>query len=166
MFRIILLRFPLLLMTLGLGISGAVMAVENMGEPYVETSQYQRVRDVDVYYGVMPAQIAGRFSSVRAEPAMHGGTLSASRNEYHLVVAIFDTNGKRITDAKVSARVRELGMEGTRKILEPMQIDDVTTFGNYFMLRQGGIYRLEIGVSRPATQSSENIEATFEYRLQ
>ncbi|HEU0186498.1 MAG TPA: hypothetical protein VFR06_01250 [Gallionellaceae bacterium] len=166
MYKIILCRFPMILVALGLGISNAALAVENMGQPYVETSQYQRVNDVDIYYGVMPAQIAGKFSSIRAEPEMHGGAPSAGRNEYHLVVALFDAGGNRIVDAKVSARVRELGMNGARKALEPMQIGDVTTFGNYFMLRQGGIYRLEIGVARPAKPGAQNIQATFEYRLQ
>lgn len=161
MFKFILHRFPALLVVLGLGISGAVIAVENMGQPYVETSQYQRVKNLNIYYGVMPAQIAGSFP----EPALHGGAPAAGRNEYHLVVAIFDASGKRIADARVTARVRELGMDGTQKILEPMQIGDVTTFGNYFVLRQGGIYRLEIGVSQPAKRASENIEAIFEYRL-
>src|SRR5512139_3061742 len=123
MFKLILRRFPVLLVFLGLGISGAVSAVENMGPPYVETSQYQRVQDLDVYYGVMPAQIARNVP----EPALHGRAPVAKGNEYHLVVAVFDASGKRIADARVSARVRELGMDGTQKILEPMRIGDVTT---------------------------------------
>lgn len=162
MSKIILHRFPAFLVVLGMVVSSAVSAVENMGQPYVETTQYQRVKDIDIYYGVMPAQIAGKFP----EPAKHGSALATGRNEYHLVVALFDASGKRITDARVTARVRELGMDGTRKSLEPMQIGDVTTYGNYFMLRAEGIYRLEIGVGRPAKNTPENIEAIFEYRLQ
>ena len=159
MFKIILHRLPVLIVFLALGLSGAASAVENMGQPYVETSQYQRVQDLDIYYGVMPAQIAGNFP----EPALHGRAPAARKNAYHLVVALFDASGKRISDARVSARVRELGMDGTQKILEPMLIGDVTTYGNYFVLRQGGIYRLEIAIARP---KDGNVEATFEYRLQ
>lgn len=162
MFKIILYRFAALLVLLGLGISGAATAVENMGQPYVEASQYQRVKDLDIYYGVMPAQIAANFP----EPALHGGALAANRNEYHLVVALFDASGQRVTDAKVTARVRELGTDGTRKILAPMRVGDVTTYGNFFVLRKDGIYRFEIGVSRPGKPASENTEAIFEYRLQ
>ncbi|HEY6094760.1 MAG TPA: hypothetical protein VIU93_07385 [Gallionellaceae bacterium] len=158
MFKIIFHRLPVLLVLVGLGISGAVNAVENMGQPYVEASQYQRVQDLDIYYGVMPAQIAGSFP----EPALHGGAPAARGNEYHFVVALFDHSGKRVTDARVTARVRELGMDGTQKRLEPMRIGDVTTFGNYFALRQGGIYRLEIEIVRA---KSAKVEATFEYRL-
>jgi hypothetical protein len=166
MFKIILCRFSsLLFVALGLGVYSAAMAVENMGLPYVETTQYQRVKDLDIYYGVMPVQIAGKSPATRDELLIHGG-VPANKNEYHFVVALFDASGKRITDAKVTARVRELGMVGVDKTMEPMQIGDVTSFGNYFELRHGGIYRLEIGIRSVAKQSQENIEAIFEYRLQ
>lgn len=173
MFTTILrISFVAFLLALGPGITSPAMAVENMGQPYVETTQYQRVKDIDIYYGVMPVQIAGKSPSIRHELEIHGG-VPANKNEYHLVVALFDKSGKRITDAQVTAQVRELGMEGTHKILEPMRIGDVTTFGNYFVLRHGGIYRIEIGILRPeigvnhfAKQHPEKIEATFDYRLQ
>lgn len=159
MFRIIFHSLSVLLVILGLGFSGSVSAIEDMGLSYVEPSQYQRVQDLDIYYGMMPAQIAGNFP----EHGVHGRSPAAGRDEYHLVVAVFDTSGKRIADARVSARVRELGMEGKQKNLEPMRVGNVTTYGNYFVLRQGGIYRLEIAIKRP---KNRNVAATFEYRLQ
>jgi hypothetical protein len=141
------------------------IAAENTGHHRVETGYYQRVMDLDVYYGVLPAEVAGKHLANHEERTMHGGA-PTSRNEYHLVVALFNTNGKRITDANVTATVGEFGMAGTRKTLEPMRIDNTTTFGNYFVLHAGRIYRIAIEVRRLGKQKAETIEALFDYRFQ
>lgn len=60
-----------------------------------------------------------------------------AKGNTNLVVALYDAGGKRIADANVDATVGEIGMAGTRKILEPMHIGNATTLGNYFSTRGG-----------------------------
>ena len=163
MFRNILCSLSAILVVFGLGIPGAAIAVDSRG-PYVESAQSQRVADIDFYYGLMPVQIMNQASSPGIERAMPGAGVPSRRSEYHLVVALFDQNGKRITEARVAAMVGEVGTVGVRKVLEPIQIGEVTTFGNYFVLREGGTYRIAIEVRRTGRQ--EKVEAVFDYRLQ
>lgn len=131
----------------------------------VETGSHQQVDGIDIYYGLLPAQIAGEHPPTHEERKMHGGVPSG-KNAYHLVVALYDAAGKRITDAEVAATVGEFGMAGTRKTLEPMRIADTTSFGNYFELRDRGIYRIAIEIHRSGKQGAETVEALFDYRLQ
>jgi hypothetical protein len=154
MFRQLLQRTFAILVAVGLAATSAAGAAE--------TSRHQRVGDVDIYYGILPAQVAGRHDPTHEERAMHGGVPPA-RDEYHLIVALYHKDGTRITDAQVSATVAELGMTGTRKKLDLMHIQDAPSFGNYFALRGTGPYRITLdvrvgGAARP-------IEANFEYRL-
>lgn len=152
------------LVTSSLMISGAAQAADPGREHRVETGKHQQVQGIDIYYGLLPAQIAGAHPPAHEEQKMHGGA-PAGKNEYHLVVALFDAGGKRITDAVVAATVGEFGMSGTRKALEPMRIADATSFGNYFLLRGAGIYRIAIEIKRTGKRP-ETIEALFDYRLQ
>jgi hypothetical protein len=79
-------RLLAFLAVLGLGIAATAIAAENTGHHRVETGYYQRVRGLDIYYGVVPAEIAGRHPSIHEEGGMHGGAPKGKR-EYHLVVA-------------------------------------------------------------------------------
>ena len=145
--------------------SNVVAAAETESGHRVETGSYQQVGSINVYYGVLPAQIAGKHPATHEEKTMHGG-VPEKRGEYHLIVALFDASGKRITDANVAATVGEFGMASNRKTLEPMRIVETTSFGNYFTLRKGVIYRIAIEIRRKGMQSSKPIEALFDYRIQ
>ena len=145
--------------------SGAAAATENMSSHRVETGQYQQIKGINIYYGLLPAQIAGKHPATHEERTMHGG-VPPGKNEYHLIVALYDASGKRISDADVTATVGEFGMASTRKTLEPMQIGEITSFGNYFLLRGSGLYRITIEIHRLGKQKPEAIEALFDYRLQ
>src|SRR5574340_1063634 len=111
-----------------------------------ETGLHQQVGGLDIYYGILPDQVAGRHEPTHEEQAMHGW-VPARKDEYHLVVAI-EEKGKRITDADVTASVEGLGLAGTRRKLEPMHIGGLMSFGNYFVLRGAGLYRIVIEVRR------------------
>lgn len=127
----------------------------------VESGQHAMVQGIEIYYGLMPAQVAGKHPLPHEERAMHGG-VSTGKDAYHLVIALFDTAGKRITEADVRATVADLGLAGTRKQLEPMRIDEATSFGGYFILSGDGPYRIAIEIRLPGTVKP--IEALFEYR--
>jgi hypothetical protein len=53
---------------------------------------------------------------------MHGH-VPKGPHEYHLVAAVFDAaTGARVSDAAVTAEVSGLGLSGSKRKLEPMQI--------------------------------------------
>ena len=91
---------------------------------------------------------------------MHGG-VPASPDYHHFMVALFDqASGKRIEDAQVEATLGEVGMGGTTKALEPMQMRGTTTFGNYFKMGEKGPYRVHLTIRRPG---ADEVEATLTF---
>lgn len=122
--------------------------------------QHKRVGGIDVYYGIMPAAIAGEHPVPHPEKSMHRG-VPAGKDSYHLVVALFDADGRRITDAKVRASVGELGMAGRRVALEAMPIADAMSYGNYVTLKGRGPYRIAVEVRLPGRE--QPVEALFDY---
>lgn len=154
MLRELLQRRFTILLALVLAALGNVMAAE--------TALHQKTGGIDVYYGILPAQVAGKHPITHEEKTMHGG-VPAGKADYHLVVALFDKRGVRITDAHVWATVGELGLAGKRKALEPMRINDAISFGNYYALHGAGPYRIAIEVRLPG--AARPVEALFDYRL-
>ncbi len=125
--------------------------------PYSKT-----VNGVTFYLGVMPAEIARGHPKEHPESTMHGSSPKGSGSQ-HIVVALFDAKtGERITDAKVSARVEQLGLTADHKDLDPMQIAGTVSYGNYYAMHSGGIYKIRVIVKRKG--ESRRIEAEFEYR--
>ena len=107
---------------------------------------YQVVDGVAIYLGLMPAQIIEGHPMSHTEAGMHGGVPAGSQSN-HVMVALFDAaTGKRIGDAMVKAAVGEMGMGLQWKTLEPMQIADTITYGNYFVMPENGIYRIQVRI--------------------
>ena len=52
------------------------------------------VAGVDIYYGMVPAQLAAKHPLSHEERTMHGGVKGA-KDAYHLLVALFDAKGER-----------------------------------------------------------------------
>jgi hypothetical protein len=125
---------------------------------------HQKVGDLDIFYGLLPAQVTKQHDPSHEESKMHGGA-SGKVNDYHLVVAIFDKDGKRVNDAEVKASIAELGLSGTLKSLTPMKTGETTSFGNYFSFRRPGLYRIDVEVRRPAAHE-KTLHALFDYRFQ
>lgn len=93
---------------------------------------------------------------------MHGG-VRGNRYTYHLVVALFDhVTQKRISDARVTAAVQEIGLSETRRKLEPMRTGDMISYGAYLDLGGTGPYRVKLEVRRPDRPGI--VSGQFEYR--
>ncbi|WP_024303449.1 hypothetical protein [Pseudogulbenkiania sp. MAI-1] len=147
----------MLILGLGLLASTAVAAESNGG-------QHLLLGNVDVYYGVMPAALVSAHPESHSENAMHGGT-PPSKYSYHLLVALFDhTTKQRITNARVTASVEEVGLASTQKKLEPMQIGRTTSYGAYFYMRSAGPYRVTLQVTQAGNH--QPLTGQFEYRPQ
>ncbi len=139
----------------------ALTALSVFSAQPAETGQVTRVSGIDVFYGVIPAEIIRGHPAGHAETKMHGGVPRGS-GQHHLIVSLFDVKtGKRIEDAQVSARIAEPGLAPQRRILEPMQFAGTVTYGNFFSMGSPGPYRIEVEV-RPNGGSTAQI--VFEYR--
>jgi hypothetical protein len=123
-----------------------------------ETRQRTTAGGIEIFYGFLPAEVADRHTAVHDAQPMHGG---ARRGDYHLMVALYDQAGQRITDAGVRATVGELGLAGTAKTLDRMVIGDTITFGHYFPMRNVGRYRVTLEIELPG--APRPIEARFDH---
>jgi hypothetical protein len=106
---------------------------------------------LNVYLGVVPAELVKGPGPHSAEPPMHGGS-PRGVHEHHIVVAVFDAaTNARIEDATVTAKVSGLGLSGPQQTLEPMKIADTITYGAFFNLT-ADLYTIRVTVQRPASQ--------------
>lgn len=83
------------LVIFGLAASGATVATENMSSHRVEIGQYQQIKSINIYYGLLPAQITGKHPATHEERTMHGG-VPTGKNEYHLIVAAASASAMRM----------------------------------------------------------------------
>jgi hypothetical protein len=121
------------------------------------------VGELTAYLGVLPAAMIQDHAAEHPEATMHGG-LPSGRHAYHVTVALFDAStGRRIEDARVEAQVTPAGLSPVRRALEPMRIADTLTWGNYFTMRGGGPYHIEIRVLLPDEGEPVTIDFTHEH---
>lgn len=128
-----------------------------------DTPMHKTVNGMDVYYGVVPAEVVQTHVKQHGAERMHGkGRLPPGT--HHLVVTLYDAKtAQRITDAEVTAIVIPLGLSHEKRQLEIMKINNGVSYGNYFSMPAGDTpYRIQITISRPSNHSSTSAE--FEYR--
>ncbi len=128
-----------------------------------DSSQHKVVHGVAIYLGVLPAEMVLGHPKAHTEADMHGG-VPAGQHQQHVVVALFDNaTGKRISGAKVSARVHEINLAGVQKKLAPMLISGTVSYGNYFnMPATKNPYRIQVRIELPGV--ADVIEAQFDYQ--
>jgi hypothetical protein len=59
-------------------------------------------------------------------------------------------------------RVAQVGISGVTKALEPIVVNNVPSYGNYFRLHWNSAYRISVDIRRPGAKSP--VEAKFEHR--
>jgi hypothetical protein len=123
------------------------------------TDDYKRTAGgLTAYLGVMPGEI------VKGQPIMHGGA-PAGPHEHHIVVAIFDAaSAARISDATVTAKVSGLGLSGSEKTLEPMNIADTVTYGGFFNLPGADLYAITVSIRQPGRQQPVVLDFKYDHR--
>ncbi len=118
-----------------------------------DSSRHLQVEGMDVYLGVIPAQLTSEKMHNSATPKEHG---------YHILIALFDRkSGLRITDAKLKASVGLVGVTGSSKELEVMP-GNALSYGNYFMMHQPERYRIVVEIKRK--ESNVKSTASFVYQ--
>jgi hypothetical protein len=139
-----------------------LLAQLTVSTPAAETGQVARVDGLDVFYGLVPAEMLTDHPADHVEREMHRG-LSRRSGQYHLIVSLFEVEtSRRVESAQVSARVFEPGLVPQKKILEPMQIAGTVTYGNFFSMPGPGPYQIEVEVRRHG--DSRPVQAVFVYR--
>lgn len=114
--------------------------------------------------GVLPSEMIRGHPVTHTESAMHADK-PARKGEFHVTIALFDAStGARITGADVRARVAEIGLAGVEKRLQPMEIADTETYGNYFRMSGNGPFRISLSIDIPGRPGE--IKAEFEHRHQ
>ena len=117
---------------------------------------------LNVDLGIVPAETLRGRPEEEAVRKMHGGVPSG-RSMYHVMVAIFDAKtGQRVTDAQVKARVEEVGLTREEKALEPMQVANAVTYGNFFRMAGQGTFRITVQIRQPGTTRA--VELQFEHK--
>ena len=119
--------------------------------PSMAIAQARLERDgVVLYWGLVPAAIV---SQKHALEDMHGVVPKDGGQVHHMVVALFNADGKRIEDAVVRAQLSETGIaDAPPKYLTPMRIDGQASYGQLFStVRSGsGPYRFRVLVKLPS----------------
>lgn len=129
-----------------------------------DTELTKSANGLTVYLGVVPAQIVKGLKQQPGEPPMHGHVPN-NLHEYHVLAAVFDAaTGARVSDAAVTAQVSGVGLSGTRKKLEAMQIEGTTTYGMFFDLPGADLYTIKLHVDRPAPAHSVDLEFKYDHR--
>ena len=150
--------------TLVLALALALLSVSAL-HAKAQDGQSQQAHGLIAYLGVLPAAMVKGHDPSHVESAMHGGAGSAP-HEYHLIVALFEAaTGLRVTDAEVTATITGLGhVGGTRVTLEPMEIDDTITYGNFIDLPGADLYTIAVAVKREAVPQATIFEFTYDHR--
>lgn len=148
------------------GLLGAslLLVLSAVGAAAADAGDRKVVGGVLIYMGILPAEMIRGHPAEHPETSMHGGKPKAS-NQYHVMVALFDAKTlERISDARVSARVAEVGLAGDEKPMEAMNIADTITYGNYFRMAGHGPFRISLIIRIPG--EPHEIKADFEHRHQ
>lgn len=141
-----------------LAISWSSMAVA------AEDTSYKLAGGLAVYIGVVPAEIVRGHPSGHAEKTMHGGAPRGA-HQYHVVAAIFDAaSGARVSDAAVTAQISGLGLSGTKKKLDPMEIASTVTYGGFFDLPGRDLYTIGLTIERPGQPRPVGLEFKYDHR--
>jgi len=125
---------------------------------------YKTAGGLAVYLGVVPAAMVKGPPPHSAEQPMHGG-VPRHRHDYHVVAAVFDAvTNARVSDATVTAQVSGLGLSGTTKTLEPMELAKTTTYGNFFNLPGADLYTIRLTIQRPGSQRPVVLDFKYDHR--
>ncbi len=142
------------LIAVGLTFGMAQAAAVNPDQPI-------RLDGMELFFGLIPAEILRGHPSDHEERSMHGG-VPRGKGVYHLIVSVFDAKTTtRITDAVITGSVIEAGMTTQNQKLEAMSFGGNVAYGNYFAMSNPGPYEIVVNVRRPGEHKTAT--ARFQY---
>jgi len=121
------------------------------------------VDGMEIHLGLVRAEAIRAYPEGSVERSMHGGVPSGS-GYYHVNVSVLDAASKAaIADAKVEIRLEQPGGRSESKSLEPVVINNATSYGSYVRLRAKEAYVVTVQVRKPGAPRA--VEARFEPKL-
>jgi cytochrome c5 len=124
--------------------------------------QSKTIEGVDVQLGFVSAESLRKAPEGSVERSMHGGVPSGS-GYFHVNVSLLDASSKApIANAKVEARVEQLGMSGETKALEPVTVGGAASYGNYFRLMAKTQYVVTVRIQK--ADLPRPLEVRFDHR--
>ncbi len=109
-----------------------------------------RLDGLELFFGIVPAEILRGHPSDHEERIMHGG-VPRGKGVHHLIVSVFDAKTQsRIVDGMVTASVTEVGMATQSRTLEAMAFGGNVSYGNYFAMPNQGPYDIVVNVRQPS----------------
>ena len=146
-------------MALGAAFAGTLVMAP--GAAAADDSLQKTVGGYSIYVGVVSAGIMA-FRQDHGELRMHGG-VPAGLDQHHVLVSLFDAaSGARVADAEVTARVTAPKRQTEEKRLLHVPLGGEIAYGNFFRMRQGERYRIELTIRRAG--SAEAVTVGFDYR--
>jgi len=132
--------------TRALTLAAALAAAPVAAQPADDAAGFRKeVAGFTLYLAVMPAPVlAGPAPSVEpgASPFRRA---PAARDTHHVMVSLFEsTSGRRVTDARVEARVAALGFSGETKPLEPASVGGAQLYVGTFPMLGRGPFRVDV----------------------
>ena len=124
---------------------------------------HQIIDGTEIYFGAVSAEsIRKQHPGPDPESAMHGGIPRGS-SYYHLNISLYDAETKgAIKDAHVEVRVADPVMGDQVKTLEPMVLNNTTSYGNYFRLPGKNLHTITVLIRKPG--NSPAIQTRFDFR--
>jgi len=121
----------------------------------------KRVDSTIIYLGVVPAALTRNHPGDRPGTLMHGQRPDNSIHNIHVMAAVFDHGGARITNARVEARfVGERGRRWSLR-LQPMTVNGALTYGGYTSMEADMNATIFIDVMRSGRGNM--LTASFDY---
>ena len=120
-----------------------------------------RLDGMELFFGIIPAEILRGHPREHEEQTMHGG-VPRGKGVHHLIITVFDAKTRtRITDAAVTGSVTEVGMATQNRKLEAMSFGGTVSYGNYFAMPNQGPYEIVVNVRQPV--NGKTATARFKY---
>lgn len=125
-----------------------------------DMARHQVIEGVSIYLGILPIQMAKNEADELKLP----NKVYAEKHRYYVLIAMFDAQtGRRIVDAKLDAKVAALGgLNFEEKPLEPIHIEKLVSYGNYFYLADPDVYHIVVSIKMPSLDHP--ISAEFAYQ--
>jgi hypothetical protein len=115
---------------------------------------YKTAKGLTVYLGVVPAEIVkGPLPHSAERPDARQDSAGPSRISCGCC-HLRRRHRRTVSDASVTAQISGLGLSGTKKTLEPMEISGTTTYGGFFYLPGSDLYTVRLTIERQSDRAA------------
>lgn len=131
-----------------------------------DVSWHQKSRSYTAYLGVVPASLLKKkLHLIDGDRKLHGSVDVQGSSSQHVMVALFENGtNKRVKDATIIAKVSRKRLLGKQTVVRPMEkmlTSGKVTYGNFFRMQKGVVYRIDLMVYRTNGNGVEKIRLHY-----